>query len=239
MRLRSNHRCHHRAPDRRVCAPTSHSAGDRDGSFCATIAVLRTVASPTYSWACSAASAAHDDDRVGAEAAGATAPPGARPGRRPLRGTAFGRGPCGGRRAVAHDFSRAFSQACGESPHQYLLTRRLERAAALLWTTDWSVASICFAVGWSRVGSFTTSFRRMHGETPTHSRTTFPPAAAQLRIPRCVAMAYVRPHNRTFREDGEGPVTSRSAGRTTGLMSHHGTSDDHHRQQPVLGAQPR
>lgn len=105
-----------------------------------------------------------------------------------------------------HHFSRAFRQAFGESPHQYLLTRRLERAAALLRTTDWSVASICFAVGWSSLGSFTTSFRRMHGKTPTHYRATFPPAAAQLRIPRCVAMAYGRPQNRTFREDGKGPV---------------------------------
>ena len=44
-------------------------------------------------------------------------------------------------------FSREFTRAFGESPHQYLLTRRLERAAALLRTTDWSVTTICFAVG--------------------------------------------------------------------------------------------
>lgn len=104
-------------------------------------------------------------------------------------------------------FSRAFRQAFGESPHQYLLTRRLERAAALLRTTDWSVTSICFAVGWSSVGSFTTSFHRMHGRAPARYRAAFPPAAAQLRIPRCVAMAYGRPHNRTFREDGGGPLS--------------------------------
>lgn len=103
-------------------------------------------------------------------------------------------------------FSRAFRQAFGESPHQYLLTRRLERAATLLRTTDWSVASIGCTVGWSSVGSFTTSFRRMHGRSPARYRATLPPAAAQLRIPRCVAMAYGRPHNRTFREDGVRPV---------------------------------
>lgn len=103
-------------------------------------------------------------------------------------------------------FSRAFRRAFGESPHQYVLTRRLERAAALLRTTDWSVASICFAVGWSSVGSFTTSFRRMFGRSPAQYRAAFPPAEAQLRVPRCVAMAYGRPHNRTFREDGDGPV---------------------------------
>ena len=55
-------------------------------------------------------------------------------------------------------FSRQFKQAFGESPHQYLLTRRLERAAALLRSSDWSVADICYAVGARSVGSFTSSF---------------------------------------------------------------------------------
>src|SRR5690348_10117459 len=58
-------------------------------------------------------------------------------------------------------FSREFRRAFGESPHVYLLTRRLERAAALLRTTDNSVAEICMSVGLTSVGSFTTSFRRM------------------------------------------------------------------------------
>jgi AraC-like DNA-binding protein len=108
--------------------------------------------------------------------------------------------------SAAH-FSRRFRQTFGESPHQYLLTRRLERAAALLRTTDWTVATVCFAVGWESVGSFTTSFRRMFGETPRTYRTKFPPAERHVRIPRCVALAYGRPGNRTFREDGP-PVTS-------------------------------
>src|SRR5918912_3386244 len=63
------------------------------------------------------------------------------------------------RLSPAH-FSREFRRAFGESPHQYLLTRRLERAAALLRSTDHSVAEICFSVGLSSVGSFTTSFTR-------------------------------------------------------------------------------
>lgn len=99
-------------------------------------------------------------------------------------------------------FSRRFKQTFGESPHQYLLTRRLERAAALLCTTDWTVATICFAVGAESVGSFTTSFRRMFGQTPRAHRAMYPPAERHVRVPRCVALAYGRPRNRTFREDG-------------------------------------
>jgi AraC-like DNA-binding protein len=98
-------------------------------------------------------------------------------------------------------FSRQFKRSFGESPHQYLLTRRLERAAALLRTSDWSIAEICFAVGANGLGSFTTSFRRMFGQTPTNYRAAYPPAESQLRIPKCVAQAYGRPQNRTFRED--------------------------------------
>jgi methylphosphotriester-DNA--protein-cysteine methyltransferase len=57
-------------------------------------------------------------------------------------------------------------RAFGESPHAYLLTRRLERAAALLRTTDRSVADICFSVGLQSVGSFTTSFTRTYRVSP-------------------------------------------------------------------------
>src|SRR4051794_8704971 len=98
-------------------------------------------------------------------------------------------------------FSREFRRTFGESPHTYLLTRRLERAAALLRSTDRSVAEICFAVGLSSVGSFTTSFTRMFGKPPTAYRAGFPPAASWARIPTCVLRAYGRPQNRTFRED--------------------------------------
>jgi len=111
--------------------------------------------------------------------------------------------------STAH-FSRRFRQTFGESPHQYLLTRRLERAAALLRATDWTVAAVCIAVGWDSVGSFTTSFRRMFGTTPRAYRRALPPAQRHIRIPRCVALAYGRPQNRTFREDGPpaAPVAS-------------------------------
>lgn len=98
-------------------------------------------------------------------------------------------------------FSREFKRTFGESPHQYLLTRRLERAASLLRTTDWSVAEVSFAVGADSLGSFTTSFRRVFGQSPTTYRAAWPPAARFVRIPLCVAQAYARPKNRTFRED--------------------------------------
>ena len=98
-------------------------------------------------------------------------------------------------------FSREFRRAFGESPHAYLLTRRLERAAALLRTTDHSVSDICFAVGLRSVGSFTSSFTRTYGLSPTAYRANFPPAAAQALIPACVLRAYARPQRSTFRED--------------------------------------
>ena len=98
-------------------------------------------------------------------------------------------------------FSREFRRAFGESPHQYLLTRRLERAAALLRNTDRSVADICFSVGLQSVGSFTTSFTRTFGRSPTVYRAEFPPASRMAMIPTCVLRAYSRPQRSTFEED--------------------------------------
>src|ERR671937_1907733 len=89
-------------------------------------------------------------------------------------------------------FSREFRNAFGESPHAYLLTRRLERAAALLRNTDRSVAEICFSVGLQSVGSFTTSFTRTYDVSPTAYRAAFPNAADYALIPSCVLRAYGR-----------------------------------------------
>jgi AraC-like DNA-binding protein len=98
-------------------------------------------------------------------------------------------------------FSREFRRVFGESPHGYLLTRRMERAAALLRYTDRSVADVCMAVGLQSVGSFTTSFRRTYGKTPTDYRASFPPPAVYARVPECVLRFYGRPQRRTFGED--------------------------------------
>ncbi|HEX6455099.1 MAG TPA: AraC family transcriptional regulator [Solirubrobacterales bacterium] len=98
-------------------------------------------------------------------------------------------------------FSREFRRTFGESPYVYLLTRRLERAAALLRSTDHSVAEICLEVGLQGVGSFTTSFKRTYGMTPTAYRAAYPPASANARVPGCIVRAYARPQHRTFRED--------------------------------------
>jgi AraC-like DNA-binding protein len=98
-------------------------------------------------------------------------------------------------------FSRAFRLAFGESPHVYLLTRRLERAASLLRNTDRSVLEICHAVGLTSLGSFTTSFTRMYGMPPVAYRAANPPAAHRAQVPTCVLRAYERPQHRTYRQD--------------------------------------
>ena len=87
------------------------------------------------------------------------------------------------------------------TPHGYLLTRRLERAATLLRNTDHSVARICAEVGLSSLGSFTSSFTRTYGRSPNAYREAFPAAAELVPLPECVVRAYGRPQKRSFRED--------------------------------------
>jgi AraC-like DNA-binding protein len=98
---------------------------------------------------------------------------------------------------VAHlspaHFSREFRKTFGETPHQYLLTRRMERAAELLRNTDRSVADICLTVGMRSVGSFTSTFGRTYGMSPTAYRATYPPASTRARVPTCVLQAWGRP----------------------------------------------
>src|SRR5687768_18457888 len=103
---------------------------------------------------------------------------------------------------VAHlspaHFSREFRRAFGESPHQYLLTRRLERAAELLRNTDRTVSDICLHVGLRSVGSFTTSFGRTYGVSPSAYRAAHAPALTRARVPTCVLQAYARPTSSMF-----------------------------------------
>lgn len=83
-------------------------------------------------------------------------------------------------------FSRMFTRTFGESPRSYLQSRRLERAAALLRYTDRSIADIAVMVGLRSVGSFTTSFARVHGLPPAAYRASLPPASVYARIPSCI-----------------------------------------------------
>jgi transcriptional regulator GlxA family with amidase domain len=99
-------------------------------------------------------------------------------------------------------FSRSFRHSYGETPYQYLLSRRLERARHLLRTTDMQVAEICLAVGFTSVGSFTTTFRRHVGITPLDYRRLNAGRSARDQVPLCYLMAWTRqPGNGAFRED--------------------------------------
>jgi AraC-like DNA-binding protein len=97
-------------------------------------------------------------------------------------------------------FSREFRRTFGESPHHYLLTRRLERAASLLRMTDWTVGEICVSVGLLSLGSFTTSFGQAFGQTPTEYRENQPPASLAARVPSCVLRTYTRPQAARFKK---------------------------------------
>ena len=105
-------------------------------------------------------------------------------------------------------FSREFRRTFGEPPHSYLLRRRLERAADLLRTTDRSVADICFSVGLQSVGSFTTSFKRTFGRTPTAYRAAHPPASLQARVPACFMRLYAPPKTARFEKTAPPPRPS-------------------------------
>jgi AraC-like DNA-binding protein len=105
-------------------------------------------------------------------------------------------------------FSREFRRVFGQTPHQYLLMRRLERAAGLLRHTDRTVAEVCLAVGLLSLGSFTTSFRRAFGLSPAAYRASQPPAIVHARIPTCVLLAYARPTTAVFEKTAARPTTT-------------------------------
>jgi transcriptional regulator GlxA family with amidase domain len=88
-------------------------------------------------------------------------------------------------------FSRSFREAFGETPYSYLMTRRIERAKALLRRGDLSVTEVCFAVGGTSLGSFSTRFTELVGESPSAYRARSHDEAAA--IPSCVTRIGTRP----------------------------------------------
>ena len=92
-------------------------------------------------------------------------------------------------------FARSFKDAFGVPPHRYLLTRRLERAAALLRDTDLSITEIAFETGWKSLGTFGRTFRDVTGESPSELRAREKAAPHELeRVPACFVSAAHRPH---------------------------------------------
>ena len=96
-------------------------------------------------------------------------------------------------------FIRTFRATFGETPHRYLQRRRVERAMAMLVSTQQSITDICMSVGFSSLGSFSRTFREIVGESPKEYRAAHPLVA---RVPTHFAMAWTRPSS--FGE-GRGP----------------------------------
>ena len=88
-------------------------------------------------------------------------------------------------------FSRSFRDAFGETPYSYLMTRRIERAKALLRRGDLSVTDVCIAVGGTSLGSFSSRFTELVGESPSAYRARSHDEAAA--IPACVVKVHTRP----------------------------------------------
>nr|WP_232530696.1 helix-turn-helix transcriptional regulator [Microlunatus antarcticus] len=95
-------------------------------------------------------------------------------------------------------FIRTFAATFDETPHRYLQRRRVERAMFLLRSTPANVTDVCWSVGFASLGTFTRTFTRVVGETPTayRARGPLPP------VPSCFAMAWLRPSS--FGEAGDG-----------------------------------
>jgi transcriptional regulator GlxA family with amidase domain len=92
-------------------------------------------------------------------------------------------------------FARSFKEAYGVPPHRYLLTRRIERATALLRESESSITEIAFQTGWSSLGTFGRTFRDITGESPGELRARERTApAAHTRVPVCYLSAAHRPH---------------------------------------------
>ena len=109
-------------------------------------------------------------------------------------------------------FIRRFRAAYSETPYSYLMTRRIERAKALLRQGELSVTAVCFEVGCTSLGSFSARFTELVGETPSAYRAR---SHDELRaVPTCQTMVLTRPRRRGDREDakessfGEAPAAA-------------------------------
>jgi AraC-like DNA-binding protein len=107
-------------------------------------------------------------------------------------------------------FIRTFKQTFGETPHRYLQRRRLERAMALLRETDRPVTEICLEVGFTSLGTFSRTFRRILGMSPSSYRAAWRAGAGTAGyVPTCIVMAWTRPasHRDPDRSFGEAHTT--------------------------------
>jgi transcriptional regulator GlxA family with amidase domain len=119
---------------------------------------------------------------------------------RPLDVPALARAAC----MSAGHFSRSFRAAFGETPYSYLMTRRIERAKALLRRGDLTVTEVCFAVGCSSLGSFSSRFTELVGESPSAYRARRHDQSAA--IPACFAKIFTRPVRNGEAGHAAGPV---------------------------------
>jgi transcriptional regulator GlxA family with amidase domain len=112
-------------------------------------------------------------------------------------------------------FARSFKQAFGVPPHRYLLTRRIERATALLRDTELPIIEIAYETGWESLGTFGRTFRDITGESPRVIRERARAAASELgRVPHCILGAAQRPdltiavsEKRRRQENDKNPAT--------------------------------
>ena len=107
-------------------------------------------------------------------------------------------------------FARTFTAAYGETPRAYLTRRRIERAKTLLRTANLSVTEICFLVGFASLGSFSSRFRELVGQSPSEYRDDAVARTGVPPIPGCVVLMWTRPH-----QDGE--QSGRSATQAGGV----------------------
>ena len=107
----------------------------------------------------------------------------------------------------AGHFARSFREAYGETPYGYLMTRRIERAKALLRRGDLTVTEVCLAVGCTSLGSFSTSFTKLVGVSPSAYRAAAHPDAAESALDGipCIAKSVTRPVR--FREAAAGDAS--------------------------------